>query len=804
LTASKDRPILTSWPGRLVSHLTDVTALNLPRLLLRWFVGQRLPHTRGQLTVPGVRESLRIRRDKWGIAYIEAANDADAWFGLGFCHGQDRGFQMEVLARVVRGTLAQWVGIDALPIDRLSRRIGFHAAAQKQLSVLDSDVLEWIDAYARGVTNGATLGLPRKPHEFVLLGGQASTWTAVDTLAVVKLISFTLPSNWDVELARLKILTDDGPEALVALDPRYPAWLPATKPPGQAARVVIDRLVEDLSLFASVAQTGGGSNNWALSAQRTATGRPLLANDPHLDSRLPNHWYLAHVRTPEWAVAGASFVGGPGILSGHNGFAAWGLTAGLVDNTDLFWEQIGKDGRSVRGGDAFVPCELREEVIAIRNATPMTESVLVTPRGPIISPAFVDGEGYKQALSLRAVWLDPLPLRGLMCLHKVHSFEEFRHTLSVWPALSQNMVYADVTGTIGWQLFGQAPIRRKGFGTLPQPGWDKAAGWEADLVPFGQMPFTVNPAQGFVATANNQPTADDHSAPFLGVDWIDGYRIGTITRTLASRTDWDVPSAMALQMDQHTPPWDELREFIFAIPTDNPVTKRGLELLRGWDGNVTVDSVAASVYELFLSEILARVAKAKAPRSYPWVLGQGASLLMDHNFFCFRRTGHLVSMLRSQPPNWFKRSWPEEMADALATVIRDLETVHGSDARHWVWGRLRVLRMRHILGGRRFLHRIFNLGPVPCGGDSDTINQASVFPLTPTNDCKNIASLRVVIDVGAWQNCRFVLPGGQSGNPLSPHYGDLFSLWQRGKGVPIAWTPEEVRAAAVTTLELRR
>jgi penicillin amidase len=318
------------------------------------------------------------------------------------------------------------------------------------------------------------------------------------------------------------------------------------------------------------------------------------------------------------------------------------------------------------------------------------------------------------------------------------------------------------------------------------------------------MPYAVNPADGFLATANNQPTADDPKGPFLGVDWIDGSRIATITRALAARTDWDVKSTLALQTDQHAPAWEEMRDIVLGVPTDDPTAKRAQELLRGWDGRLAADSIGGAVYEFFLSAMVSRVAKAKAPHSYDWALGRGVSLLMDHNFFCFRRTGQLNRLLRAQPPGWFKRPWPAEVADALAAVVRDLETIHGPDPARWAWGRLRVLRMRHLLGGKRWLHHVFNLGPVPCGGDTDTINQASVFPLTPTADCKNIASLRVVIDVGAWENSRFVLPGGQSGNPLSPHYGDLFELWQRGEGVPIAWKPEDVRAATVATLELMK
>jgi penicillin amidase len=443
-------------------------------------------------------------------------------------------------------------------------------------------------------------------------------------------------------------------------------------------------------------------------------------------------------------------------------------------------------------------------MIQIRGDRPMTEMVIITPRGPLISPAFEGGDAYKQALSLRAVWLDPLPIRGLMCLHKVHSFDEFRAALAVWPLVSQNMVYADATNTIGWQLFGQAPVRKKGFGTLPLPGWDAEAGWEKDLLPASQLPFAVNPPEGFLATANNQPRTDDPDAPFLGVDWIDGYRVAAISRALAARNDWDVSSTMALQVDQRTIVWEEMRDFVLGIATENLDARRALDLLRGWDGRVAADSVPAAIYELFLSEMVTRIARARAPRSFNWALGQGVSLLMDHNFFCFRRAGHLIRLLRTQPPYWFKRPWPAEIAESLAAVIRDLEAVHGKDVSKWAWGRLRVVRMRHQFSAKRWLHQVFNLGPLPCGGDTDTINQASVLPLEPTADCKNIASLRVVIDVGAWENSRFVLPGGQSGNPLSPHYGDLLPLWHRGEGVPIAWSADAVRAAAVATLELSK
>ncbi len=444
-----------------------------------------------------------------------------------------------------------------------------------------------------------------------------------------------------------------------------------------------------------------------------------------------------------------------------------------------------------------------EEVIPVKGGKPVIERVLLTPRGPIISPALTETS---EALSLRALWLDPLPITGLFRVASVKSFAEFRSMFRHWPAASQNMLYADTSGKIGWQLIGEAPVRKKGFGTIPLPGWDESAGWEAEGVPFEQMPHAEDPACGFLATANNRHQREG-PGPFLAADFTDGYRATAIQEALAARSDWDVASTMRLQMDQRATAWIEMRDIVLAVPATDPQSKTALELLRGWDGCVSADSPAAAVYELFLAEMVVRVATAKAPRSGRWVLGAGLSPITPYNFGCYRRTGHLVQLLREQPLGWFARSWPEEMALALAESVRTLTSHTGSkEPSRWAWGAVRVLVMHHRIaraGARgNLLAKVFNLGPVPCGGDADVINQAAVLPLTPLAPADNVPSLRAVFDVGEWENSRFVLPGGQSGNPLSPHYGDLFDLWQRGEGVPIAFTADEMRAAAVETLDL--
>jgi penicillin amidase len=772
--------------------------LNLPRLLFRLLLGRRLPTTNGALTVSGLRRPLRIDRDGWGIPHIQADNEPDAWFGLGFCHGQDRAFQLEILVRILRGTLSALVGANGVGVDRLARRIGFLRTAEAQWSVLNPEVRDVLEAYAAGVTAGGRRGARKLPHEFVLLRSRPTPWTALDVVAGLKLQGFVLSSNWDVELARLKVLTADGPEALAALDPAYLDWMPVTAPPSRTAGRALDRLADDLASFAVQVRAGGGSNNWVLAGTRTASGRPIVANDPHLPPSLPPYWYLAHLRTPDWAVAGATFVGGPGVPAGHNGVAAWGVTAALTDNTDLFLEQIGPDGRSVRQGDGFVPCAVHKEVIEVRGGASITEEVLVTPRGPIIGPAL---EGEIEAISLRGLWLDPLPVQGLLCIHRARSFAEARRYLAEWPTLPLNFVHADQAGRIGWQLFGQAPRRRKGWGTLPLPGWDPDAGWHDQPVPFDDMPHLTDPPEGFVATANNRPVPEG-AGPFLGVDWLDGYRMTTIVEALEARSDWDVPATQALQISPRSLHWREIRGAVLATPADDADTRRAVELLASWDGEVKAESPAAAIYELFVAEMTRRVARAKAPRSYEWALGRGHGLLLPHGFLAVRRLGHLARLLREQPADWFKRSWPEEIADALRTVVGDLQARHGAHEWNWRWGRVRPVTLRHLVDRRRPLERVFNLGPFPWGGDANTLNQASVPPLNPTGNPGMIASMRMVVDVGGWEASRFVLPGGQSGNPFSPHYADMFPLWRRGDGVPIAWSDEAVRRATRQSLKL--
>ncbi len=772
--------------------------MNIVGSLMRALLGKRLPITAGTMRVPGITGTVHIARDGYGVAYIDADNDVDAWFGHGFVQGQDRAFQIESILRLVRGTLSELIGPDALPLDRLSRRIGFRRSSLAQLGALDDDIRSMLEAFAAGVSQGATIGSSKVAHEFTLLRSKPSRYEVTDILGLMKLMPFLLASNWDAELMRYKMIAEDGVEAMLALDPTYPEWLPATIPVGKSAGPAIDRLASDLELFTAVTGMGGGSNNWAIAGSRTASGRPIVANDPHLAPSHPSHWHLAHVSTPRWHLAGAALVGAPAFPVGFNGRGAWGVTAGLIDNTDLFLEEVGPDGASVRIGDEFVPCTVHRETINVKGGESVIEEVLETPHGPIIGPALADNEA---AIALRATWLDPVPGRGMLSLQTVSTPQELSHAYRHWPSLPINIVSGYENGDIAWQLAGDTPIRKSGHGTLPAAGWDPTFGWEDGIVDIADLPHAVNPEAGYIATANNKPIGGDGGA-FVGYDFIDGYRVARITEELTAHDKWTLDDVAALQIDRTTIPWREMRDVVLGIATEDPDATMALGMLRGWDGVAGIDSIPASVYELFVVNLARRVVYAKAPHTAEWALGKGMDALHPEMGIFTRRVGHLSHLVQQRPDGWFEGGWDAEIAAALAEAVKQLIEWRGPDTDHWSWGAVRPLTFKHPVGERKPLDKVFNLGPFPWGGDANTVSQAAVSFLDPTANSGFVASMRMSVEVGDWDGNRFVLPGGQSGNPMSPHYADQLDLYRTGKSISIAWTSEKIRATTVASLEL--
>lgn len=773
---------------------------SLARLALRAALGRRLPKLDGSLELSGLQGPVTIYRDAYGIPHIRGGSDADVFFAQGFCHGQDRAGQLEITVRTVRGTLAAVAGKDALPVDRLCRRVGFRRAAEQQLAVARPEVRAQLEAYVAGLNAGTTAGSNGRAHELVLLGCEPTSWEPADVQAVSGLLCFALAANWDVELLRWEMLKRDGEAALVALDAPYPDDLPTSVPPRTTAGTAADRLLMDLEVLREVFPIQGASNAWALSGARTKTGRPMLAADPHLPPDIPAHWYLSHLATPEWRASGASFVGIPALGLGHNEHCAWAVTAAHVDNTDLFLEEVGPDGRSVREGERFVPCEVRRETIEVKGQEPVVEEVLLTRRGPIVGPALQAGG---EALSMSATWLAPRPYTGLHMAHRATSRRAFHDLFREASTSSINVVYADREGSVAWRLGVEVPIRGSGHGTLPRPGWTPNAGWKEELVPFEQMPFIEDPDVGFVVSANNAPTARADGGRGFGMDFLDGYRQKAIADALAERHDWSLAELSALQADTRSIPWEQVRAQVLASAVSDGRARRALHLLERWDGRMSASSIEASIFTLFTCELMKRVVRAKAPHTAGRALGAGFHMALPNNTMITRRMSHLCRLLVEQPDGFLPEGWEQAIERALAAAVLTLERARGADERQWAWGAARPLRLHHAMGKTvPPLDLAFGVGPVEFAGDASTIHQATVDLVEPLGNPLGVPNLRIAIDVGAWDNSRFCLIAGQSGNAMSPHHFDQHEAWRSG-GLPIAWTEQAARATARHTLTLR-
>lgn len=762
-------------------------------------LGSRLPTLNGSVSAP-VHGKATIRRDAHGVAYIEAQNDHDAFFSLGFVQGQDRAFQLELFLRIARGTLSALVGKDAIDADRLSRRIGFFRIGKAQLAGLDAQSLDDLEAFTRGLNFGAGHG--QRPHELKLLGARSTPWEPADVLAVLQFMTFGLSSNWDAELARLHVLQSDGPEALLALEAADPALLERdARALGRLASDIellqaAEQFAHDAAQATSAARIGAASNNWVLAPSRTVTGRPLLACDPHLAPTIPAPWHLAHLRTPEWALSGAFFVGQPHNTYGHNDALAWGVTSGHSDNTDLFVEKLGPGGETALRGDQWVKCTVREERIEVRGAPPVIERVVETPTGPVVTPVVRAGG---TALSLRGTWMAVRPIRAYQ-LYRAKTVHEGRQCFESWPAEVENRLFADTQGNIAWQLGGDLPVRKKGHGLLPMPAWDDGAGWEKEPLPFEKLPHAVNPAAGFLATANAAPPKTE---AWLGADWLDGARHRRIHELLEAKRGWTLDEAQAMQIDRTNIYWRDLKGPLLAA-IDPPPTggENAARLLKGFQGVVGPGSCAASVFELVFASLMVRAVKAKAPRAWRQAIGEGLNDVLEHGIMGLRRPAMLVRLLLEQPEGWFRGGWREEIRGALVDAERQLTEAAGPDPHRWTWGTVRPLWLKHAMHKVPVLKNIFDVGPIAGGGDASTLWQAGSPFDHPLSNTIGVANLRMVLDVGNWEGSRWVLLGGQSGNPLSPHYADQVPRWEKGEVISMAWSPAAVQSAAVATLQL--
>ncbi len=768
---------------------------NTLRTGLTWMSRQRLAQTDGKRSVPGLEAPVEVLRDRWGVPHVYAQSTHDLFFAQGFVHAQDRLFQLELNRRTANGTLSELFGAVALDTDRAARIFGFARLGKADWEALPDEQKAVLRAYADGI-NAHLRACPKKmPVEFTLIRYRPQPWRPEDTLALARLMYWQLSHAWYGEMTRARLIQAVGEERAKELEIFYPQGNPCTLPEGvEFNRIDADgNLQKDGGPFL---QRGLGSNEWAIAGSRTVTGKPYLCNDMHMDLGLPLKWYLNHLEAGTFHVTGESIPGVPMVLVGHNDRIAWGMTLAYTDTEDLFIEKFDpQDPGKYQFEGQWLPAQVVEEAIHVKGKKqPHVEKVTITRHGPVIS----DAVGYAEhRVALQAMSLRPCrALTGWWALNQARGWDDFVNAVSSIDSPTLCIAYADVDENIGYWVTGKVPVRAKGNGMVPAPGWTGEFEWIGE-VPFAEMPHALNPAKGYVVNCNNKIVPDDYPH-YLGSVWMNGYRVRRLTEMIENRKKLSPEDFRMMQTDVTSIPGNQFVERAHAVSSDDPDVRLALEHLLAWDGKLTPDTVGGTIYEVaryLLVRSLLEPGLGKALTDE--VLGKAFNpvLLQDNEFFG-NETQAVFRMLDNPESWWVAQAGGADAAlkGALKQAVAWLSSTLGSDPARWHWGKIHRITLAHPLALQKPLDLVFNRGPYPVGGDTDTPWQAAMSPGDPYDNKLWAPSMRHIIDLGDLSRSQFIIPAGQSGHLASPHYNDMTELWLTGEYRPMLWTREQVEA----------
>jgi penicillin amidase len=813
------------------------------------------PLTSGTVTLPGLSAAVEVRRDAWGVPHLIAETAEDLFAAQGYVHAQDRFWEMDFRRHVTAGRLSELFGEGQVATDAFIRTLGWRRIAEAELELLDADTIGYLAAYARGVNaylaerSGSGLSL-----EYAVLGlqnggYQPEPWTPADSVAWLKAMAWDLRGNMDVEVERVLLASRLSDEQVEDLFPPYPydrhPVIVADSDAGPAAggdpareappRAALDGLAERLASVQRLADglpellgtgAGIGSNAFAVDGSRTASGLPLLANDPHLGPSLPGIWHQVglHCRNVSEAcpfdVAGFSFSGLPGVVIGHTDRIAWGFTNLNPDVTDLFLEDV--QGDRYRSGSRWLPLEERTETIRVSGGEPVTIRVRSTHHGPLVSdvsaqmaelgaaaplPGGSEVPASRAAPDVSLAWTALQPGRtadAIFLMNAAGSFDEFRLAARAFEVPAQNMVYADVDGHIGYQAPGKVPIRGAGDGDWPAPGWDPAYDWTG-YVPFEELPWVLDPPSGYVVTANNAVVDGDFDV-FLTDDWDRGYRAARIVERLESAGTLDAAGMLSIAYDQHGPLADLLLPALDALRTDASApaqVRDALAVLDGWDGTQPPGSTAAAVVNAVWRHLLAR--------TFHDELGFLAEAEMLPNG-ADRWLEVVRDLLADADAAWWddvttpaqREGRDAVLAAAVDDALAELRTELGDDPASWRWGRLHLLELRNATFGESGIGPIewlFNRGPWEIGGGEDVVD-ATGWTAPAGYAVDWVPSMRMVVDLADLDASRYVNLTGVSGHAFHDHYDDQTDLWARGEAIPWPFSLGAVESATEDLLVL--
>ena len=793
------------WIWRLFATLVVFLAIGVIALFV---VGRMtLPQVDGEIALPGLDDEVRIVRDRFAVPHIYAKSREDSVFALGFVHAQDRLWQMELQRRIGQGRLAEFAGAEAASTDIFLRTIGLYRAAKATLPNLDARTRRLLERYADGVNAFIEGHEGLLPPEFLILGIEPEPWTPADTLVWQKVMALDLSANWTSEATRARMAALLGPDRMRQIWPSYPADAPVALP-DQALRDVLPALQQAAQAAGSfAAHEGIGSNNWVVDGSRSATGKPLLANDPHLGLRAPSVWYFAHWDDGETAAIGATLPGTPFVLLGRTRDIAWGFTNTGSDTQDLVLEQVNPENPGqYRTEDGWADFETREEVIRVKDAPDRTITVRTTRHGPVLNDATgrvrpATPEGHVAALRWHILDADEMSARAGLRIPEAHSVTAFQNVMRDFDNAQQNMVVADVEGNIGFIAAGKVPIRAD---RAPWQGMQPVRGWEPGsrrlgFIPHRHLPSALNPDSGFLVTANNRIVGDDYPY-FLTNEWAAPYRAQRITDLLTARGSHSVESFKAIQADQVSLMAREFLPMMLRFEPSEEKARTAMADLKIWDGDMSADRVEPTIFYAWYRQFVRQVLIDEGREAFddlwaPRVLFMRRVLADEDG----------MSVWCDDVATDVRENCADMLSRALDLALADLEQRFGGDREEWTWGPIHEALSEHQpFTNVPVLRDIFDLR-TPVGGDSFTINVAHAVmrrekdPFTTHNG----ASLRAIYDLDDLDRSLYIHSTGQSGNVLSEYYDGFVDRWRRVDYIPMSMRPEDIEPGAIGTLRLR-
>lgn len=730
------------------------------------FLSKGLPKTKGEIVLAGLSAPVQVIRDSSGVPHLKAESEQDLYIAQGYIQAQDRLFQMDLSRRQASGRLSEVIGKSTVNNDKFFRTLGLSRAAEAsydQYTESGKEVLGWF-------SDGVNLYMEelqesnKWPVEFTILGYKPEPWSPVDSLTIGKYMAHDLGGHWENQAFRQYLLQNFTEEEAYDLFPTYPEGAPYI-----ISKAELD--IEKSFASAVIPHEFNGSNNWVVSGDKTASGKPLLADDPHLGLATPSIWYQMHLEAPEVNVSGVIFAGIPGIILGHNEKIAWGVTNTGPDVQDLYIEKKNPEKENqFLYLDKWEEATVVSEPIKIKDGKTIEYDVTITRHGPVLSE-FAGDIGNDTELSLKWTALEPsAELEAILNMNKASNWNEFEKALEKFETPAQNFVFAAEDGTIAYKANGKIPIR-KGNGLLPVPGWNDEHEWTG-YIPFDELPRVENPKEGFISTANNKVISDDY--PYhISNHWAQPFRQMRIQEVLRTEEKLTVEDMQSLQMDQKNLQAQEfVPKFLEVLEdTSDKKQKQALATLRDWDYMDSKDLAAPLIFNIWMTKISEVLFQEKIPED-TLKLFQGQKQVVDEL---------IRNAIGGDSGPWMKQSGGIEVVlkESLNLALNEIEKTEGDKIENWKWGDSHQVRFNHPLSSVSPLQYLFNSkGGMPTGGSSVTVQAAAS---TRDGTVNHGASWRFVIDISDLSTGYHLVGPGQSGHVKSKWYDNQFEEWVEGK-----------------------